>query len=106
MNYQELIKPELLILIPVLYFVGMGIKKSAIKDNYIPFILGGMGVLLSGIYLFSLQDIIGLKAVASALFYAITQGILCAAASVYSNQLYKQAKELKESAEKDENKKD
>lgn len=91
MNYQEFIKPELLILIPVLYFIGIGIKKSAIRDSWIPLILGGTGILLSGIYLFAVEEINGTQAIATAIFTAITQGILCAAASVYTNQLIKQA---------------
>ena len=36
---KEYIKPELLILAVVLYFVGMGIKNTElIKDKYIPII--------------------------------------------------------------------
>lgn len=91
MNYQEFIKPELLILIPVLYFIGMAIKKSAIKDNYIPLILGGIAIVLSGVYLFATDEITGAQAVATAIFTATTQGILCAAASVYTNQIIQQA---------------
>jgi hypothetical protein len=91
MNYQEFIKPELLILIPVLYFIGTAIKKSKVKNNKIPFILGGIAILLSGIYLFAAEEIIGIQAVATAIFTAITQGVLCAAASVYANQIIKQS---------------
>ena len=44
MNY---VKPELLIVAVVLYFIGMGIKKSeAIPDKYIPAIHGALGILL------------------------------------------------------------
>ena len=40
MNY---VKPELLIVAVVLYFIGMGIKKSeVIPDKYIPAILGAL----------------------------------------------------------------
>ena len=91
MNYHEFIKPELLVLIPVLYFIGTAIKKSNIKDTKIPFILGCTAIVLSGIYLFASEDINGAQAVATALFTAITQGVLCAAASVYANQIIKQA---------------
>ena len=28
MDYQEFIKPELLVLVPVLYVIGLGLKKS------------------------------------------------------------------------------
>lgn len=92
MDFTEYIKPELIILIPVLYLIGVAIKKSNIADKHIPWILGVCGVVLSGIYLFAVEPIIGGQAIATALFTAITQGILCAGASVYVNQLIKQAK--------------
>lgn len=82
----EYIKPELLILIPVLYFVGMGLKKSEIKDNYIPWILTTIGIFLSALWVLGTSGI-----TAIAIFTAITQGILCAGASVYVNQLVKQS---------------
>jgi len=91
MNWQEFIKPELLILIPVLYFIGVAIKKSKIKDNIIPFILGIVAVFLSGLYLFATEEINGTQAIATAIFTALTQGILIAAASVYTNQIIKQS---------------
>ena len=91
MNYQDFIKPELLVLIPVLYFIGTAIKKSKISDNKIPFILGGIAVVLSGIYLFATEEIIGAQAVATAIFTAITQGVLCAAATVYTNEIITQS---------------
>lgn len=91
MNYQEYIKPELLILIPVLYFIGVGIKKSKVKDNLIPLLLGSAGIILSGIYLFAAEQVVGSQAVFTAIFTAITQGILCAAAAVYANQIIKQS---------------
>ena len=90
MNYQEFIKPELFILIPVLYFIGVAIKKSKLKDSLIPFILGLISVFLSGLYIFATDEINGIQAVATAIFTALTQGILIAAASVYTNQIIKQ----------------
>ena len=36
MNYQDYIKTELLILVPVLYLVGIGLKKSKVADKWIP----------------------------------------------------------------------
>lgn len=91
MNWQEYIKPELLVLIPVLYFIGAAIKKSPIKDSLIPIMLGGTGIILSGIYLFAAEAVVGSQAVFTAIFTAITQGILCAAAAVYTDQIIKQA---------------
>ena len=42
---KEYIKPELIIVAIVLYFIGIGIKNTEfIKDKYIPIILGIIGV--------------------------------------------------------------
>ena len=92
MEYQEYIKPELLILIPVLFFIGLAIKKSALGNKFIPFILGGIGIVLSALYLVATTPMSGTQEIATALFTAITQGILVAGASVYADQLIKQAK--------------
>ena len=51
MDFTEYIKPELLILIPVLYVIGMAVKKTAlIADKLIPLVVGAIGILLSVIY--------------------------------------------------------
>lgn len=85
---KELIRPELLVLIPVLYFIGMGIKKSeTISDKYIPLLLGGTGIFLSTLYVFATATY---GEILQTLFVGITQGILCAGCSVYINQLLKQ----------------
>ncbi len=92
MNYQDYIKTELLILIPVLYFIGIGLKKSKMPDKWIPITLGVASVLLSAIWIVATTDISGFREIAFAVFTAVTQGVLVAGASVYANQLYIQAK--------------
>ncbi|MBR6682497.1 MAG: phage holin family protein [Clostridia bacterium] len=92
MDYQDYIKTELLILIPVLYCVGIGLKKSKMPDKWIPMVLGVFSVVLSAVWVIATSDISGLQEIASAIFTAVTQGILVAGASVYANQLYVQAK--------------
>lgn len=93
MDFQQFIKPELLILIPVLFLIGEGIKHSKIADWLIPFILGGVGIVLACLYIMATEIVlVSTQAVATALFTAITQGILCAGASVYVDQIIKQAK--------------
>lgn len=89
---KEFIKPELLILIPVLYIVGIGLKKSKLSDTLIPLVLGGIAIVLSAAWVIATSDISTLKDVAYALFISVTQGILSAGASVYVNQLYVQSK--------------
>jgi hypothetical protein len=92
MNYQDYIKTELLILIPVLYFIGIGLKKSKLPDKWIPTMLGIFAVVLSAVWVIATSDISGLQETASAIFTAVTQGVLTAGASVYASQLYIQAK--------------
>lgn len=93
MEFKDFIKPELLILIPVLYFCGVGIKKSNLNDKYIPLLLGVISVALCALWVFAISDIGSGREVATAIFTAVTQGILLAGASVYANQIYKQSKE-------------
>lgn len=91
MNYTEFVKPELLVLVPVLYFVGVGIKKSPnIKDWVIPYVLGICGVMLAVLYVLATAEIATYQDVAMAVFVALTQGIIAAGLSVYGNQLAKQ----------------
>ena len=88
MNYQEYIKSELLILIPVLYFIGIGLKKSRLPDKWIPV----TAVLLSAVWVIATSEIGTCRELFAAIFTAVTQGVLAAGASVYANQLYTQAK--------------
>ena len=89
MDYNELIHPELLILIPLLNMIGLWIKNTEkIPNKYIPLILGGSGIITAMVYLFASSSDAG---VLQTIFNGIIQGILCAGASVYANQLVKQA---------------
>lgn len=89
---KEFVKPELLILIPVLYLVGSGLKVSKFKDNFIPISLGILGIILSCIYVFATSTIAAKQDILMAIFISITQGILVSGCSVYFNQIYKQIK--------------
>lgn len=95
MNYQDFIRPELLILIPVLNFIGAAIKRSSAKDEFIPLILGAVGVIFSGVYVIAVEPLNGTQAIATAIFTAFTQGVLVAGAAVYANQIYKQAEKIR-----------
>lgn len=86
MSFAEYIKPELLILVPVLYIVGAMIKDShTINDRFIPAILGGVGVFLSLLYVIGSSEFS-----ATGIFTAITQGILIAGAAVYTHEFITQ----------------
>ena len=88
MDFTEYIKPELLILIPVLYVIGMAL----IADKLIPLVVGAIGILLSVIYVLATTALGSPQAIAMAIFTALTQGVLVGGASVYANQIFKQFK--------------
>lgn len=90
-NIMDYIKPELLIVAVVLYVVGMFCKKSPlIKDKFIPLILGGLGILLCGIWVIGNTDMHTGMQIAMGIFSTITQGILMAGLSTYVHQCGKQ----------------
>lgn len=96
-NLNEFIKPELLILIPVMYFIGMAFKSTTLlKDKYIPLALGAISVFLTVLYVLATSDISNYKDALMGIFVAFTQGILCAGASVYVNQLIVQTRKKDE----------
>lgn len=90
MDIMSYVRPELLVVAVVLYFLGMWIKKSGIPDKYIPFILGGGGIFLCAVWVIGNCHIRTGQEVAMAIFAAITQGILVAGLSNYVNQIIKQ----------------
>ena len=92
MSFIEWIKPELFVLIPALYVVGIGLKKSRLHDSRIPLVLGCISIFLSAAWVIATSDISTLKDISYALFVSATQGVLLAGASVYCNQLYIQSK--------------
>ena len=91
-DYMTYIKPELLVLIPALVFIGYCLKTStAVKDKLIPALLAAAGVLLAVLYVLSTTVIAGPRDAAQAVVTAIVQGVLCAAGAVYANQCVKQS---------------
>lgn len=88
MNY---VKPELIVVAVVLYFIGMGLKQAqTVKDKYIPLILGGIGIALCAIWVLATCTLSTGQDIALAVFTAIVQGVLVAGLSTYVNQFIKQ----------------
>lgn len=79
MDIVNFIEPKFAVVVVCLWVCGLAIKKiKQIPDNYIPVIL----TILSIVLVCSIaQTIDGIT---------IVQGILCASASIYGNQLVKQ----------------
>ena len=91
MDIMSYVRPELLVVAVVLYFLGMWFKQAAfIKDKYIPLVLGIVGIFVCGIYVASVAAFATVQDILSAIFAAITQGILVAGLSNYVNQIIKQ----------------
>lgn len=89
MNY---VKPELIVVAVVLYFIGIGLKQSqTIMDKYIPLILGLIGIILCAIWVVATSPLSTMQEIAMAIFTAVVQGILVAGLSIYVNQIIKQA---------------
>ena len=86
------VKPELVSLAIVLYFVGVFIKKTeAISDKWIPLILCTAGIVLAAIYVVAVSlPFSSSGETLMAVFTAVVQGVLCAALSTFVNQMIKQ----------------
>lgn len=88
MNY---VKPELVIVAIVLYFIGIWIKGTeSIADKWIPLILGITGIAICAIWVLANTPIGTWQELLMAIFTSIIQGIMVAALSTYVNQLIKQ----------------
>lgn len=88
MNY---VKPELIVVAIVLYFAGMGLKKSrAVPDKFIPLILGAAGILICAVWVAATCPLNTGRNIALGIFTAIVQGVLVAGVSTYVNQIIKQ----------------
>ena len=88
MNY---VKPELIVVAIVLYFLGMWLKQAAfIKDKYIPLVLGIVSIFVCGIWVMATATFATGQDIALAVFTAIVQGVMVAGLSTYVNQIFKQ----------------
>ena len=97
---QEYIKPELLVLVPLMFGLGAALKADKrFPSANIPYTLAVAGMALAALYGAATAQLDGWQSVALAVFTAIVQGGLCALASVGLHQMYKQAKEKKEELE-------
>lgn len=86
---KEFVRPELVGLIPMLYLLGIALKKtSMISDKFIPSVLGIVGIVLAMIYTLATVNIVTYQDALMSVFTALTQGVLCAGCSVYFNQLF------------------
>ena len=77
------VRSELMILVPVLYFVIKMFNKSKVKKERIPLYLCLISIGLSGIYTFSTVCTLTLHAVLLSVFSSVTQGLLLAGCALF-----------------------
>lgn len=88
---QEYIKPELFVLVPLMFGLGAALKADKrFNSANIPYTLALAGMALATLYVMATSEFSGWQSVLMAIFTAIVQGGLCALASVGVHQLYKQ----------------
>ena len=84
-DLTDYLRGELFALVPVLYVLGILLKRSPLRDWLIPFVLCGAGICACFVYFWG--EGVGLL---QALYASVTQGVLCAACSVCANNFVKQ----------------
>ncbi|WP_443722397.1 phage holin family protein [Ruthenibacterium lactatiformans] len=95
-SLQEYIKPELFVLVPLMFGLGAALKADKrFPSANIPYTLALVGMFLAAMYVMATAQLDSWQSVVLAVFTAIVQGGLCALASVGVHQVYKQAKEKK-----------
>lgn len=91
-NMIDFVKPELTIVVVVLWILGYFLKNAkTVKDNLIPFALLAVGVGVAALWVFATSALGTPQDFALALFAAITQGVTVTGVAVLGNQLIKQA---------------
>lgn len=90
MEIMDYVKPELLVVAFVLYFIETWLRKSVlVKNRFIPLINGAIGIAICSVYVISVCQCDSIKGLAAAAFTAFTQGVLVAGLSTYVRLLGK-----------------
>jgi len=96
MGFREFIRPEFLVLTPVLYVVGKIIKNTQkVNDRHIPLILGLSGIIFCIIYIIGKSTFDGYQDIMTGSFTALVQGLLCAGLAVYGYEFFKNERLIK-----------
>lgn len=94
MEYMEYIKPELLVLVPVLCVIGTALKKTPnVHDWMIPYILTGVSIICCFLWVFGTETEPNIML---AIFTTFAQSIICAGLAVYGHQIVKQTNKSNE----------
>lgn len=80
-------RTELIVLVPVLYFISKMVASSKINTRAVPLIVMLTSITLSTLYVFSSMTVDSLHTILWAAFGSITQGVLFAGITLYSGIL-------------------
>lgn len=81
------IKPELIVLVAVIYILGVAFKQTnIIKDKRIPLVLILIGILLATLWVLATTKFTSVQDIFMAIFVAVTQGVLVSTGAVGINQ--------------------
>ncbi len=81
----QYIKPELLVLVIVLYFLGKGIGRTEkVDERYLPLLLGIFGIALCAVWVAGTSRLRTVQEAAAALFTALVQGVLVTGLAVWA----------------------
>jgi hypothetical protein len=93
MDINSFIKGELIVVVPVLIYLGTILKTSQyIQNKHIPIVLACCSILICGLYLASTMDIASPDEIAMFLFSAITQGCITGLVSCGGYEAFKHLK--------------
>lgn len=92
---MKYIQPELIVLVPICYFLGQSIKNAGVRGAYVPFINTAVSIVLASLWVIARCPIRTYQEIALAIFTAIVQGALCSAGATLSYEMMKQNKKLK-----------
>lgn len=94
---QDYIKPELLIITPVLYVIAKIIDGSHLKNDIIPWVLLLISIVLAGLYTFATTDITTIPKLIMAIFVSLVQGVLLSGTAIFGGIIGNLMKKRKES---------
>ncbi len=75
-NLLDYLKPELLVLIPMVWGLGLAVKASSIQNQRIPLVLCIVTVVVALIYVCATSLVATPQEIAMAAFLSITQGVV------------------------------
>lgn len=85
--FNQYVRSELLVIVPVLYVIANILSKSKIANTRIPMMLLTISVVLAGMYTFAVTPIHSFQTILMATFTTLIQGILLSGSAIFGGIL-------------------